>query len=73
MLVWNKTVGETQLNQDAPRSTKYAVVKIQWWSGGAVMMQRWSATYLDEELLAGALQPSLWKSDAEALLATELQ
>lgn len=36
-------------------------------------MQWWSGTYLDEELLPGALQRPLWKGDAEALLATELQ
>lgn len=49
---------------------------VQWWCGGAVMMmmmQWWSGTYLDEELLPGALHSPLWKGDAEALLATELQ
>lgn len=49
-------------------------LKVHWWSEGAVvMMQLWSGTYLDKELLSGALQRPLWKGDAEALLAAELQ
>lgn len=41
VLVWNRAVGGTEVNQVAPKSTGGVVVMMLWWSEGAVIVMQW--------------------------------